>query len=102
MKYEENRIFGKTAKIADAGRMIMRDTNNTAQMNKQEEAYEIDIAVLLRDLLRSFSKLWWLAIMLAAPAPTSPSVTLSSTAVLASTPSLPTLRPCGRPSSLPS
>ena len=45
--------------------MIMRDTNNTAQMNKQEDAFEIDIAVLLRDLLRSFSKLWWLAIMLA-------------------------------------
>ena len=40
---------------------------NKKQLNNPEE-FEIDITVLLRDLLHSFSKLWWLTALLAAVA----------------------------------
>lgn len=45
--------------------MIMDERKNNPQLNTQED-FEIDFSVLLRDLLRSFGKLWWLAVMLAA------------------------------------
>ena len=44
----------------------MEDKKNTSQFNTQEDALEIDLSVLFRDLLRSFGKLWWLTILLAA------------------------------------
>ena len=44
----------------------MEVRNNTSQLNTQENSLQIDSSVLVRDLLRSFGKLWWLAIMLAA------------------------------------
>ena len=46
--------------------MIMEDKKNTPQFNTQENVLEIDLSVLFRDLLRSFGKLWWLTILLAA------------------------------------
>ena len=36
----------------------MEDKKNTSQFNTQEDALEIDLSVLFRDLLRSFGKLW--------------------------------------------
>ena len=44
----------------------MEDKKNTSQFNAQEDVIEIDFSVLLRDFLRSFGKLWWLTILLAA------------------------------------
>ena len=44
----------------------MEENKNTSQVNTREEPLEIDFSVLLRDLLRSFSKLWWLTALLAA------------------------------------
>lgn len=44
----------------------MEDKKNTSQFNTQEDALEINLSVLFRDLLRSFGKLWWLTILLAA------------------------------------
>ena len=46
--------------------MIMDNRKNTPQFNTQEDVLEIDLAVLLRDFLRSFGRLWWLTILLAA------------------------------------
>ena len=44
----------------------MEDKKNTSQFNTREDVLEIDLSVLFRDLLRSFGKLWWLTILLAA------------------------------------
>lgn len=44
----------------------MDNRKNTPQFNTQEDVLEIDLAVLLRDFLRSFGRLWWLTILLAA------------------------------------
>ena len=44
----------------------MEDKKNTSRFNTSEGTIEIDLSVLFRDLLRSFGKLWWLAILLAA------------------------------------
>ena len=44
----------------------MEDKKNTSHSYTSNTTLEIDPSILLRDLLRSFSKLWWLAIMLAA------------------------------------
>lgn len=44
----------------------MEDKKNTSRFNTPEGTIEIDLSVLFRDLLRSFGKLWWLAILLAA------------------------------------
>ena len=44
----------------------MEDKKNTPQFNTRENVFEIDLSVLFRDLLRSFGKLWWLTILLAA------------------------------------
>ena len=44
----------------------MEDKKNTSQFNTQEEVLEVDFSVLLRDFLRSFGKLWWLTVLLAA------------------------------------
>ena len=38
---------------------------NTSKVNAQEDALRIDLSILMRDLLRSFEKLWWLTIVLA-------------------------------------
>ena len=46
--------------------MIMEDKKNTPQFNTQADVLEIDLSVLSRDFLRSFGKLWWLTILLAA------------------------------------
>ena len=46
--------------------MIMEDIKNTSQFDDQEDILQIDLSVFLRDVLRSFGKLWWLTIMLAA------------------------------------
>ena len=46
--------------------MIMEDKKNTTQFNTQEEVLKIDLTVLFQDLLRSFGRLWWLTILLAA------------------------------------
>ena len=43
----------------------MEDKNNTSQFDTQEAPAGIDLSVLLRDILRSFGKLWWLTLMLA-------------------------------------
>lgn len=43
----------------------MKERKNTAQVNNPDDVFEIDLAVLVRDLLRSFGKLWWLTILLA-------------------------------------
>ena len=40
--------------------MIMDEKKNNPQENTQEEVREIDLVVLLRDVLRSFVKLWYL------------------------------------------
>ena len=44
----------------------MEDKKNTTQFNTQEEVLKIDLTVLFQDLLRSFGRLWWLTILLAA------------------------------------
>ena len=44
----------------------MEDKKNTPQFNTQENILEIDFSVFFRDFLRSFGKLWWLTILLAA------------------------------------
>lgn len=44
----------------------MEDKKNTPQFNTQDDVLEIDLSVLFQDLLRSFGKLWWLTILLAA------------------------------------
>ena len=44
----------------------MEDKKNTSQFNTQEEPLQIDLSVLFQDLLRSFGKLWWLTVLLAA------------------------------------
>ena len=46
--------------------MIMEEKKNTSQFNTKEDSFDIDISVLIRDVLRSFGKLWWLTVMLAA------------------------------------
>lgn len=42
----------------------MEEKKNLSQLNTQEETFEIELSVLLRDLLRSFAKLWWLTALL--------------------------------------
>ena len=44
----------------------MEDKKNTSQVSPQEEVLQLDLSVLLRDFLRSFGKLYWLVILLAA------------------------------------
>ena len=44
----------------------MEEKKNKSQFNTQADNTEIDLAVLFRDILRSFSKLWWLSALLAA------------------------------------
>ena len=44
----------------------MKEYENSAQVNKQEESFEINGSVFVRDLLRSFGKFWWLTVLLAA------------------------------------
>lgn len=46
--------------------MIMEEKKNTPQFNTQKNVLQIDLSVLLRDFLRSFGRLWWLTILLAA------------------------------------
>ncbi len=44
----------------------MAEINRSSQEEVQEEVFEIDLSVLIRDILRSFGKLWWLTALLAA------------------------------------
>ena len=44
----------------------MEDNKNTPQFNTQENILQIDFSVLFRDFFRSFGKLWWMTILLAA------------------------------------
>ena len=43
----------------------MEDKKNTTQINTEKSVVEIDLGMLLRDFLRSFSKMWWLTLILA-------------------------------------
>jgi capsular polysaccharide biosynthesis protein len=44
----------------------MEDKKNTSQLNTREDIWQIDFSVLFKDLLRSFGRLWWLTILVAA------------------------------------
>ena len=44
----------------------MEEKKNTTQQNTREDSVEIDLTMLLRDLLRGLSKLWWVVLILAA------------------------------------
>ena len=44
----------------------MEEKKNTSEVNMQDEKLDLDVSVFLRDLLRSFLKLWYLAPLLAA------------------------------------
>lgn len=44
----------------------MEDKKNASLFNAQEGVLQIDLSVLVRDFFRSFGKLWWLTILLAA------------------------------------
>ena len=50
----------------------MEEIKNTPQPNSRKGALEIELTVLFRDFLRSFSKLWWQAVLLAVFTPQSP------------------------------
>ena len=44
----------------------MADTHHPSQVNRTENEERVETSLLLREVLRGFGKLWWLAVVLAA------------------------------------